>query len=240
MKKRKILNVVLVCLAVAITAIAGYSFGMRHKDSDAEILSDMVDVAKTNTPDNLLVVDSTALYATRTLQDMAAISANIVIAEVVEIGETTAKFSPSDWPDVVEPKEGRICIEPLQTAVTLEVKKSIKGADVGDKIIFYQDGGVTAEYIQRTNGLDLEEGMEILLFLTEDGYSYGGQGEFLVFDDAVVIPKAPRMRNYLDEEKLFTIQTQSLMSDYKDRVSSQSITMMETDDFAEAIRLLFN
>lgn len=241
MKKRKILNVVLVCLAVAITAIAGYSFGMRHKDSDAEILSDMVDVAKTNTPDNLLVVDSTELYATCTLQDMADISANIVIAEVVEIGETTAKKSwIEDQSDGVEPKEGLICIQPLQTAVTLEVKKSIKGADVGDKNIFYQDGGVTAEYIQRTNGLDLEEGMEILLFLTEDGYSYGGQGEFFVFDDAVVIPKAPRMRNYLDEEKLFTIQTQSLMSDHKDRVSSQSITMMETDDFAEAIRLLFN
>lgn len=240
MKKRKILSAVLVCLAVAITAIAGYSFGMRQKDSDAEILSDMVDVAITNTADNLLVVDSTELYATCTLQDMADISANIVIAEVVEIGETTAKYPWIAAQYEGEPKEGVICIQPLQTAVTLEVKESIRGADVGDKIIYYQDGGVTTKYIQRAKGHDLEKGMEVLLFLSESGYSYGGQGEFLVLDDALVIPKVSRVLDYLDEEKLFTVQTQSLMSDYKNRVSSQSITMMEKDDFAEAVRLLFN
>lgn len=241
MKKRKILSAVFVCLAVAITAIAGYSFGMRHNDSDAEILSDMVDTAKTNTPDNLLVVDSTELYATCTLQDMADISANIVIAEVVEIGETTAKYPwLDDQSDGVEPKEGLICIQPLQTAVTLEVKESIKGADAGDEIIYYQEGGVTTEYIQRARSHDLEKGMEVMLFLSKDGESYGGQGEFLVLDDAVLIPKAPRVLNYLDEEKIFTVQTQSLMSDYKDSVSSQSITMMEKDDFVEAVRLLFN
>lgn len=233
MKGRKMCAVLSACVAVVMTVVAGCSFGGR--DSAVPDVAGESRTAGRFERDDLTVVGNTVLYAACSLAKMADISSDIVIAEVVSIGETTFQFPDDAEEDL---PEGVMCTAPLQTAVTLKVKESIKGAEPGEEILYYEAGGVMEEYMQLPRGYGMEEGMEVLLFLSEDGYSYGGQGEFLMLDGFTVIPRSSDVREYLDGEKIVTVQQQSFQSEFRSLIRAQEVDVMTMEDFTSAVREL--
>ena len=74
--------------------------------------------------------------------------------------------------------------------------------------IYYEEGGVTPDYVQLPDGYALEEGMESILFLNKEGYCWGAGSIFPVVGNKIILNETAR--NYFDEKDVSVWDTPDL------------------------------
>ncbi|MBB3108097.1 hypothetical protein FHS18_000125 [Paenibacillus phyllosphaerae] len=101
--------------------------------------------------------------------------------EIVKIPVTTEI-------DVTKENEGKF-VENVETPITIEVTEIIKGKEKKKNIIYMEEGGELEDRIVEPDGGFLQEGDEVVVFLTEGGHSWGKQGVLRVnkTDNSVVV-----------------------------------------------------
>lgn len=212
--KKKIGSMLIICCALLLTAVAGYTTGLK------------------NNQENLPVYESTSVYPAFSLPELTDTATFIVEAEVVEIGDTIMKEIPVSLTE--NPEEATESISYPITPITLAINSSIKGDNIGNELIYYEDGGITSTYIQFPDGYAMEEGMEVILFLNPNGYCWGAQSIFPVVDKNVILNTMAI--EYVGEDNVSVLETQSLNSNIRSQIDTQNINVMPVDDFVSIIQ----
>lgn len=143
--KKKFISLFIIVSVFLLTAIAGYSVGARNNMSE------------------LPVYENTAVYPAFSLPQLTDTATFIVDAEVVKVGDTFLKEIPLSLTE--NPEDATESITYPVTPITLAVHSTIKGDNIGNEFIYYENGGITSSYIQLPDGYAMEEGMDVILFL---------------------------------------------------------------------------
>lgn len=178
------------------------------------------------------VYESTTDYPELTLDSLTDMASYILLAEVKEIGEPIQEEISES---VTEKHSEKAEVHNfLVTPVVLKVQKAIKGSVIDKEFIYYEEGGVTPDYIQLPDGYTLEEGMEIILFLNREGYCWGAGSMFPVVGNKIILNETAR--DYFDEKDVSVWDTQDLISDYTSQINSQSVSLVSLENFVEVIQ----
>lgn len=197
-----------------LTAIAGYATGLKNNQK------------------NLPIYENTSVYPAFSLPQLTDTATFIVEAEVVDVGDTIMKeITVSLTEDLEDATES---LSYPVTPITLAIHSSIKGDNTGNKLIYYEEGGITSEYVQLPDGYVMEEGMEAILFLNPDGYCWGVQSIFPISGENVILNNAAI--EYIGKDNVSVLETQTLDSNIKSQIDAKSINVMPADDFISAIQ----
>lgn len=197
-----------------LTAIAGYATGLKNNQK------------------NLPIYENTSVYPAFSLPQLTDTATFIVEAEVVDVGDTIMKeITVSLTEDLEDATES---LSYPVTPITLAIHSSIKGDNTGNKLIYYEEGGITSEYVQLPDGYVMEEGMEAILFLNPDGYCWGVQSIFPISGENVILNNAAI--EYIGKDNVSVLETQTLDSNIKSQIDSKSINVMPADDFISVIQ----
>ena len=197
-----------------LTAIAGYATGLKNNQK------------------NLPIYENTSVYPAFSLPQLTDTATFIVEAEVVDVGDTIMKeITVSLTEDLEDATES---LSYPVTPITLAIHSSIKGDNTGNKLIYYEEGGITSEYVQLADGYVMEEGMEAILFLNPDGYCWGVQSIFPISGENVILNNAAI--EYIGKDNVSVLETQTLDSNIKSQIDAKSINVMPADDFISAIQ----
>lgn len=212
--KKKICSLLFVCCALLLTATVGYATGLKNNQNDLPIY------------ENLSVYPNFSLPG---LTDMATF---IVEAEVIEVGDTFMKEIPVSLTE--NPEDATETLSYPVTPITLAIHSSIKGDNIGNEFIYYEEGGITSTYIQLPDGYAMEEGLEVILFLNSNGYCWGAQSIFPVVGENVILNNMAI--EYVGEDNVSILETQTLNSNLRSQIDAQNINVMPTDDFISVIQ----
>lgn len=212
--RKKIGSLLIVCCTLFLTAATGYAIGLK------------------NNQENLPVYENTSVYPAFSLPELTDTATFIVEAEVVEIGDTFMKEIPLSLTE--NPEEATESLGYPVTPITLAIHSSIKGDNIGNEFIYYEEGGMTSTYIQLPDGYAMEEGMNVILFLNPNGYCWGAQSIFPVVDENVILNSTAI--EYVGEENVSVLETQSLNSNIRSQIDAQNINVMPADDFISIIQ----
>ena len=179
----------------------------------------------------LPILTSTACYPYMSLPQLANTANVIIDAEVIKVNDSIIKEIPVSL--TLDTKASDVITYPV-TPVTLKVKNYIKGTQAENEFIYYEDGGITDDYIQLPPGYAMEEGMEAVIFLNDAGYGWGEYGLFPVSDNQVVIDQDTL--NFVDKDKVRQIQSKTLDSAFRNQIDAQNIYIMDKEDFISSIR----
>ncbi len=197
-----------------LTAIAGYATGLKNNQK------------------NLPIYENTSVYPAFSLPQLTDTATFIVEAEVVDVGDTIMKeITVSLTEDLEDATES---LSYPVTPITLAIHSSIKGDNTGNKLIYYEEGGITSEYVQLPDGYVMEEGMEAILFLNPDGYCWGVQSIFPISGENVILNNAAI--EYIGKDNVSVLETQTLDSNIKSQIDAKSINVMPADDFISVIQ----
>lgn len=197
-----------------LTAIAGYATGLKNNQK------------------NLPIYENTSVYPAFSLPQLTDTATFIVEAEVVDVGDTIMKeITVSLTEDLEDATES---LSYPVTPITLAIHSSIKGDNTGNKLIYYEEGGITSEYVQLPDGYAMEEGMEAILFLNPDGYCWGVQSIFPISGENVILNNAAI--EYIGKDNVSVLETQTLDSNIKSQIDAKSINVMPADDFISVIQ----
>lgn len=199
--KKKISSIIAVCIVVCITAVVGYSYGVNKDSGD------------------LPIYESMAVYPEFSMPDLTEQSSTIVNATVVSIGDTYLEEIPVSLTE--DPDEFSEVLYNSITPVTLEIETCIKGNDSISTLTYYEEGGITPSYIQLPDGFAMEEGMEVILFLNESGYSWGAQSIFPVVDNEVILNKMAL--DYVDNSNISVINTSLIDSNLRSQINNSTV-----------------
>ena len=197
-----------------LTAIAGYATGLK------------------NHPKNLPIYENTSVYPAFSLPQLTDTATFIVEAEVVDVGDTIMKEITVSLTENLE--DATESLSYPVTPITLAIHSSIKGDNTGNKLIYYEEGGITSEYVQLPDGYAMEEGMEAILFLNPDGYCWGVQSIFPISGENVILNNAAI--EYIGKDNVSVLETQTLDSNIKSQIDAKSINVMPADDFISVIQ----
>ena len=212
--KKKTSFLLIVCCILVLTAITGYAARLKNNQK------------------NLPIHENTSVYPAFSLPQLTDTAAFIVKAEVVDVGDTIMKEIPASPSENLE--DAAESLSYPVTPVTLAIHSSIKGGDTGDKLIYYEEGGITSEYIQLPAGYAMEEGMEAILFLNPDGYCWGAQSIFPISGENVILNN-PAIE-YIGKDHVSVLETQALDSNIRNQIDAKSINVMPASDFISVIQ----
>ena len=216
--KKKISVVIIICMAICITAILGYSYG------------------KSNGKTELPVYESMAIYPEFSMPELTERASTIVSATVVNIGDTYIEEIPVSVTE--NPNEvSEVLYNPI-TPITLEVESSLKGNVTMNTITYYEEGGITSTYIQLPDGYTMEEGMEVILFLNEEGYSWGAQSIFPIVDNEVILNKMAL--EYLDDSEVLVINTSQIENNVRSQITDSTVSVIDKEEFLSIIEEIVN
>lgn len=178
------------------------------------------------------IYENTSVYPAFSLPQLTDTATFIVEAEVVDVGDTIMKeITVSLTEDLEDATES---LSYPVTPITLAIHSSIKGDNTGNKLIYYEEGGITSEYVQLPDGYVMEEGMEAILFLNPDGYCWGVQSIFPISGENVILNNAAI--EYIGKDNVSVLETQTLDSNIKSQIDAKSINVMPADDFISVIQ----
>lgn len=197
-----------------LTAIAGYATGLKNNQK------------------NLPIYENTSAYPAFSLPQLTDTATFIVEAEVVDVGDTIMKEITVSLTENLE--DATESLSYPVTPITLAIHSSIKGDNTGNKLIYYEEGGITSEYVQLLDGYVMEEGMEAILFLNPDGYCWGVQSIFPISGENVILNNAAI--EYIGKDNVSVLETQTLDSNIKSQIDAKSINVMPADDFISVIQ----
>ncbi len=197
-----------------LTAIAGYATGLKNNQK------------------NLPIYENTSVYPAFSLPQLTDTATFIVEAEVVDVGDTIMKEITVSLTENLE--DATESLSYPVTPITLAIHSSIKGDNTGNKLIYYEEGGITSEYVQLPDGYAMEEGMEAILFLNPDGYCWGVQSIFPISGENVILNNAAI--EYIGKDNVSVLETQTLDSNIKSQIDAKSINVMPADDFISVIQ----
>ena len=203
-----------VCCILMLTAIAGYATGLKNNQK------------------NLPIYENTSVYPAFSLPQLTDTATFIVEAEVVDVGDTIMKEITVSLTENLE--DATESLSYPVTPITLAIHSSIKGDNTGNKLIYYEEGGITSEYVQLPDGYAMEEGMEAILFLNPDGYCWGVQSIFPISGENVILNNAAI--EYIGKDNVSVLETQTLDSNIKSQIDAKSINVMPADDFISVIQ----
>lgn len=127
------------------------------------------------------VVQVDALYPKQTIESLAQEAETIVCGQVTGIGEAYLErvYLADGSGDYVE--------DPY-TPITITVEDCLKGDSSLETVVYNQSGGEFADVVYKTNdGAEVETGDNILIFLSADGYTWGGQSVYFIEDGMTTI-----------------------------------------------------
>ena len=197
-----------------LTAIAGYATGLKNNQK------------------NLPIYENTSVYPAFSLPQLTDTATFIVEAEVVDVGDTIMKEITVSLTENLE--DATESLSYPVTPITLAIHSSIKGDNTGNKLIYYEEGGITSEYVQLPDGYAMEEGMEAILFLNPDGYCWGVQSIFPISGENVILNNAAI--ECIGKDNVSVLETQTLDSNIKSQIDAKSINVMPADDFISVIQ----
>ena len=197
-----------------LTAIAGYATGLKNNQK------------------NLPIYENTSVYPAFSLPQLTDTATFIVEAEVVDVGDTIMKEITVSLTENLE--DATESLSYPVTPITLAIHSSIKGDNTRNKLIYYEEGGITSEYVQLPDGYAMEEGMEAILFLNPDGYCWGVQSIFPISGENVILNNAAI--EYIGKDNVSVLETQTLDSNIKSQIDAKSINVMPADDFISVIQ----
>ena len=212
--KKKTSFLLIVCCILMLTAIAGYATGLKNNQK------------------NLPIYENTSAYPAFSLPQLTDTATFIVEAEVVDVGDTIMKEITVSLTENLE--DATESLSYPVTPITLAIHSSIKGDNTGNKLIYYEEGGITSEYVQLLDGYVMEEGMEAILFLNPDGYCWGVQSIFPISGENVILNNAAI--EYIGKDNVSVLETQTLDSNIKSQIDAKSINVMPADDFISVIQ----
>ena len=212
--KKKTSFLLIVCCILMLTAFAGYATGLK------------------NNIKNLPIYENTSVYPAFSLPQLTDTATFIVEAEVVDVGDTIMKEITVSLTENLE--DATESLSYPVTPITLAIHSSIKGDNTGNKLIYYEEGGITSEYVQLPDGYAMEEGMEAILFLNPDGYCWGVQSIFPISGENVILNNAAI--EYIGKDNVSVLETQTLDSNIKSQIDAKSINVMPADDFISVIQ----
>lgn len=149
--------------------------------------------------ESLPVFSSTASYPEFTLSELTQESEFIVYARIAKTGDSISNPIYVSYSGEIDAEPDDVLYFP-ETPINVEIINAIKG-NTKDGLVYLQDGGRAKDYILLPSGHQLEENMEVILFLNEYGKGWGGLSEFLVFDDNVVL-KADTLKEFGEKRNL--------------------------------------
>ena len=224
MKKRIFEAIFIGILLIGVTSM-GYRAGMSSNIDDFTVYEG-------TSTDDLPVYESTSVYPEFTLSTLTDTASYILKAEVVEVGDSFLKEISASLTE--NPEDATEMISYPVTPVTLKVDNAVKGHMRDDEFTYYEEGGITSTYIQLPDGYAMEEGMEIILFLNQNGYGWGAQSIFPIIEDKVVLNETAW--DYFDEKDMFVLDTQDLNSDYRNQINMEKVCLVAVDDFIGVIQ----
>ena len=211
--KKKISSIIVVCIAVCITAIFGYSYG-KNKDGG-----------------ELPIYESMAVYPDFSMPDLTEKASTIVSATVVSIEDSYLEEIPVSLTE--NPKEiSEVLYNPV-TPVILEIETYLKGNDMANTLTYYEEGGITSTYIQLPDGFAMEEGMEVILFLNEKGRSWGEQSIFPVVNNNVILNEMAL--DYVDDTDVSVINTSQIENKVRNQINDSAVNVMDKEKFLSII-----
>lgn len=180
----------------------------------------------------LPVVYCTSTYPDFSVKELAIESEYIVYGKVVSIAPTQMhKVRVSTTLDST--KEEDILSYPV-TPVTISIKDSIKGDELG-KIVYYEESGVTDTYIQKAQGYQMLQGMEVVLFLNEEGCGWGGQSVYPIIDNQVILQE--KAINEIPSNKINSIPTDVIEDKYSlsSTYEAENVSTTSLDEFLKLV-----
>lgn len=180
----------------------------------------------------LPVIYSTSTYPDYNLAKLVEESENIVYGKFVEIGATqmrevfvSATLEPSKVEDVL--------YYPV-TPVTISVENAVKG-NASSNIVYYEESGVTDTYIQKPEGYQLVQGMDVILFLNESGYGWGGQSVYPVIEDQVILQE--KVLKEIPSNKINSISFDTIKENYgiSSSYKEEYVKTISLDEFLDVI-----
>lgn len=216
--KKKIMIPISICLAICVAAILGNFYGKRNSRAE------------------LPVFESMAIYPEFSISELVDISNTIVNATVVAVGDTY--MEKIDVSLTENPNEASEIVYVPITPITLEVETNLKGNETADTLIYYEEGGTTSTYIQLPAGYAMEEGMEVILFLNDKGYSWGEQSIFPVVENEVILNKTAL--NFLDDSDVSVINTSEIENSVRSQITDATVSVMGKEEFLSMLEDLIN
>jgi len=190
-----------------------------------------VEASQNDSNDLLPVLDNTAVYPELTFNEQVDMAQKIIYGTVVNIDETMLigeqVYLNEEMTDVAA-----VLFNPV-TPVTLHVINSYKGDDV-ESVVYYEDGGKTDSYIIRPSGYQMKTGMEVFLFINNQGYGWGSQSVFPVFNDMVIINES--VNKIVAPDLVSNITYNELGCDDKNMSIDASVRVMKKADFVSLIQ----
>lgn len=125
--KKKIGSLFIVCCIFLLAAGAVHASELKNNQKD------------------LPVYESTSVYPAFSLPELTNQASFIVKAEVIEVGDTIMKEIPVSLTENSQQASESLSY-PI-TPVTLTVHSNMKGDNIGNEIIYYEEGGITSTYV---------------------------------------------------------------------------------------------
>lgn len=215
--KKRIYIVIVFLLACIAAVTAGYLY-------------------KKNNITEHIVYGNTADYPKLSLKQLTNMASYIVNAKVADIGETVnhkVSVSLTGNQDDTE----KDLYTPV-TPVTLEIQAALKGKCNSGRIVYYEYGGVTESYVQAPDGYSMEKGMEVILFLNNDGFNWGAQSIFPVNDNYVILNSMAL--EYIDNKEVSVIDKNNIETCIRKQLDTQEVSVMGKEKFISVINSLID
>lgn len=136
---------------------------------------------------DLPIIYYASSYPEYSLEELVSTSENIVIGVVELVGDTI--MEKMEVSTSLDPSEVDDTIYYPMTPVTVRIEDTLKGTE-SKEIIYYEEGGITDTYIQLPTGYKMTEGIEVILFLNQDGYGWGNQSIYPIVDNQVLLQES--------------------------------------------------
>lgn len=199
--------------AFAAVIIAGNAFG-NH-------------LAKRERP----ILESTALYPDLTMQELTDKAHSILYARVENVGDTYMYGAAVSLTEDFE--EAADTVSYPVTPITLVTIHVLKGEPEEGYFTYFEMGGITSDYIRRPDGYAMEEGMEVILFLNEEGFGWGAQSIFPVVDGQVIL--TDRAVKDFSAKLVSDLETESINAGIRSQLHSKSVKVMGLENFNKLV-----
>ncbi|MCI9078775.1 MAG: hypothetical protein HFH68_07610 [Lachnospiraceae bacterium] len=211
--RKKIRNIIIVSILFYIAVISGYFY------------------KKSNTLKELPVYENTAVYPKFTLPQLTDKASYIVNARVINVGKTINNEIPVSLTG--DPDDISETLYTPVTPITLKIKNKLKGEINTDTVTYYEDGGITPSYVQLPSGYAMEEGMDVILFLNDEGYCWGAQSIFPVTGNSVILSNSAL--EYVNNKDVSVINKDSIKSDIRSQIDIDRVKVMDIEKFMSVI-----
>ncbi len=177
------------------------------------------------------ILESTALYPDLTMQELTDKAHSILYARVENVGDTYMYGAAVSLTEDFE--EAADTVSYPVTPITLVTIHVLKGEPEEGYFTYFEMGGITSDYIRRPDGYAMEEGMEVILFLNEEGFGWGAQSIFPVVDGQVIL--TDRAVKDFSAKLVSDLETESINAGIRSQLHSKSVKVMGLENFNKLV-----